>query len=489
MEKYYLSESEGKELLKLQQRFIKSYTKYKDSMSLNEWLNLEIGNNLPHKSKDEIDNISKNIIHTIDINEENKKSLKDAIKDGRSKESWFASKLKESLSYMNIKDFGQYLQELDDVIAKCNEDMIKTITNKSGEVSKNKNLDGFIAEQHHVNSFNMNAKIKGSEYRAEVIVPKEGEVYSKNSVDIVIKDGSGKIVRKYQSKYCKDSDATTKAFEHGDYRGQRKLIPDGQNVDKGVSSIASPDGKIKSVPKTKEEAKNLQKEAQSGKYKEIDWNSYNTKDLAIGVGKQAGKAALYGAAIGTGFYIADKVMQGEDIEVEEVIDVAITTGFDVGIKAAVAGSIKVGVEKELIKCIPKGTPVGTIANIVYVGVENVKIAKKVFDGELTLDEGINEMEVTTVSMVCGIAAAAKGATIGGTIGSVLGPVGTAVGGFIGGTIGYMAGSEVGRAVTKETQEIREIARDTVDNITKCVKEGASRVASSVSNNVKSLLTF
>ncbi len=53
----------------------------------------------------------------------------------------------------------------------------------------------------------------------------------KNSVDLVIVDGEGKIVRKYQSKYFKDAKATEKAFKHGDYRGQRKLVPEGKRFD------------------------------------------------------------------------------------------------------------------------------------------------------------------------------------------------------------------------------------------------------------------
>ena len=42
---------------------------------------------------------------------------------------------------------------------------------------------------------------------------------SVHCVDVVITDESGKVVRRYQSKYCKDAEATAKAFEHGDYRG------------------------------------------------------------------------------------------------------------------------------------------------------------------------------------------------------------------------------------------------------------------------------
>ena len=107
------------------------------------------------------------------------------------------------------------------------ESLYKTITTQAGTISQNPRLDGFIAEQYHAQTFNMNAEATGSQYRAKVLEP-TGNGYAKNSVDIVIVDGDGKVVRRYQSKYCKDAKATEQAFEHRDYRGQQKLVPEGQ---------------------------------------------------------------------------------------------------------------------------------------------------------------------------------------------------------------------------------------------------------------------
>lgn len=482
-----ITDKEAKELYKLEKTFIKSYLSYKDKMELNDWLSFELKKHLTDKNDEDIKNISNEIIETLVNIEENKASLRKAMDNGRSKESWFESTLRKSNTHMSISDYGNYLFELDNVVAQANEALISEITNQSGNISMNPNLDGFIAEHNHVNSFNMEATLKGSEYRAGVLQPKPGEVYGKNSVDIVIKDGTGKIVRKYQSKYCKDSSATENAFKSGDYRGQRKLIPDGQDVDGGVTQIESPDGKIKSNKFSKEDAKQHQNEIQNGKYKPVDWNNYNTKELALNIGKEASKNALYGAGISVGFYIAQKAIEGEDIEANEVVEVALKSGADIGVKSAIAGAIKVGAEKGIIKVIPKGTPAGIIVNIVNIGIENARICKKVIDGELTVKEALDEMEINTVSMVCGMVAAGEGAAIGGTIGSVLGPLGTIVGGFLGGTIGYMAGSEVGKVVTKGAQKVREVVRETVTNIASSVKEVASRGLSSVSNGLRSLL--
>lgn len=488
-----LLEDEASELKLLQQRFIKSYIDNKDKMEVEDWLVNELKNNLPEKTYIEIAEMSKDIVETIKINEDNKKSLQEAINNGRSKESWFAASLKNSFSNFTTFQTAEYLHGLDKALESANESMHSTITTKSGLINQNVNLDGFIAEQHHVNSFNLQAELKGSEFRAEVLTPKEGQTYGKNSVDIVIKDKSGKIVKRYQSKYCADAESTQRALDNGDYRGQRKLVPEGQakDINNATECIESPDG-IKSQSLSKQKAKDLQQEAQSGNWNDLNWNEYKTKDLAIGIGKQAGYAALQGAAIGAGLELASKVWNGEEIKGEEVVEKAITSGADFGIKAATAGALKVGVEKGIIKVIPKGTPAGTIANIAYVAIENVKVLSKVATGELTLKAGFEKMEQTTVATVAGIAAGTKGTTLGAAIGSALGPVGAIVGGFVGGTVGYIAGSKVGETVVKVSQKIRNVVTSTLKSAASTVSSGVNNLCSSakgIVSGVASLLGF
>ena len=263
--------------------------------------------------------------------------------------------------------------------------------------------------------------------RFSKVLEPTGSVYGKNSVDIVIVDGSGKVVRRYQSKYCKDAEATAKAFGHN-YRGQRKLVPDGQEGEVGKNAtnvLEAPDG-TKSKPLSKEGADKLQKEAQSGSWKELDWNEYKLKDVAVGIGKQAGQAALMGAAVGAGFEVANKLWNGEKIDGEELVEKALTSGADFGVKAAAAGALKVGAEKGIIKCL-QGTPAGTIANMANIAIENVKVLGRMADGQLTAKEGLEKMEEVSISSIGGIMASAKGMGIGATVGSVLGPIGTAAG--------------------------------------------------------------
>lgn len=480
-----LTENDAENLKPIQRKFMESYIDHKDSMSLEEWLPMELHINLPEKSEQEIQEISSEIINTIIVSEEKKFSLEQAINNGRSKESWFASETKMATAHLSVQETSKYLQNLDTALDSANVALYETIVTQNGAVNLNPQLDGFIAEQYHAQTFNLNAEATGSQYIAKVLQP-EGQLYTKNSVDVVIVDGNGKVVRRYQSKYCKDAESTLDAFKKGDYRGQRKLVPDSQEIDikNSTNVIEAPDG-TRSNPLSKQSAKNLQKEAQGGKWNDLNWSEYQAKDLAMGIGKQAGQAALMGATMGVGFNVAQKVWNGESIDREEIVETALISGADFGVKAAAAGAIKVGAEKGLISIIPKGTPAGTIANIAHIAIENVKVIVKMASGELTVKEGIDKMEQITVSTVAGIAASVKGTMIGATIGTVFGPVGTAVGGFIGGTVGYMAGSKVGETVIKGVQKGREVAKDVVKSLGDTVKSGVS----SVWAGVKGLLSW
>lgn len=477
-------ESECTAVKPIMKDFMEYYAENKDK-PVEEWLGKKLQESLPERMPEEIQSMTVEIITTIQKDEENKASLIKAIANGRSKESWFASETKKATSAMSTQKSAEYLLNLGTAIDTANESLYRTITTQAGAVSQNPCLDGFIAEQYHVQTFNLNAEAAASQYRAKVLEP-TGNGYAKNSVDIVIVDGNGKVVRRYQSKYCKDAAATAQAFEHGDYRGQQKLVPEGQQGEiqkKSTIVLEAPDGTT-SNPLSKSTAQQMRNEAQSGQWKELNWNEYQTKDLAIGIGKQAGYAALQGAAIGVGFDVAQKLWNGEEIKGEEVVETAIVSGADFGVKAAAAGAIKVGVEKEIITVIPKGTPAGTIANIAFVAVENVKVIGKMVTGELSLKEGIEKIEQTTVATTAGLAAMGEGAAIGAAAGTIFGPVGMAIGGFVGGTVGYMAGSKIGETVVKGVQKIR----DGAVKVAKTIGIGVESTISTVANSVKSAVS-
>lgn len=478
-----ITEDEGRLLKPIMEDFVDCYERNQDR-PVREWLTEKLASELPEKTHEEVSAMANEIIESITIADEKKKSLENHVNDGGSKEGWFAKQIKQATSAMTTQETVKYLQTLDDVVKTANESFARTILTKAGEVSRNPNLDGYIAEMEHVQSFNMNAAANGSKYTAKVLEP-NGAAYSKNGVDIEIFDETGKVVRRYQSKFCKDAEATQKAFEAGDYRGQQSLAPGDQAKEitrKVTDHLEAPDGTC-SEPLSKVRAKELRDEAQSGKWNDKNWNDYKTADIAKGIAKQAGQAALLGAAIGAGTEVVEKLWKGEKVEGKEVVKKAVEGGADFGVKAALSGAIKAGAEKGLIRCIPKGTPAGTIAQSVYVGVENVKILYKCAKGEITGREALEKMEESSVSTLAGMAAAGKGAALGkvagGAIGTLFGPAGTviggAIGGFVGGAVGFMAGSKVGQMVVKARRAVTKVAKSVIKSTVNAAKKAGNAI--------------
>lgn len=350
----------------------------------------------------------------------------------------------------------------------------ETILTKSGAVSQNPHLDGFIAEAHHVNSFNAKATALGKPYRAEVLKPGDSG-YAKNSVDIVIRGENGEIVESYQSKYGSSLERTLELFAKGDYSGQKKLVPHGQKIE-GTTDCIEYKG-ISSDPLTKPGAKALQGEAltKNNALKE-NYNAFDTKVLLKQMGKGVALAGVIGAGMSAAQEIGSKLAEGEDVNVENVAKSAVEGGGSAAAKTVAACAIKVAIEKEIVKALTplKGTPLAPIVAAIDIGISNIKTMIKIGKGDLSLKEGLREMEVNTTAGVVGCISAVNGIGIGATIGSILGPIGTAIGGFVGGVMGGLAGSVIGRAIATGRQAVRKVIWDSVKQAGKTVKAIGAR---------------
>ncbi|MBZ0312427.1 hypothetical protein K7185_08070 [Clostridium butyricum] len=488
-----ISEHDAKELNEVLRRFTESYISKDASVSDKIWLKERFKEELSYLTDDEAEKLSDETILSIDEFDKNYNSVNEVCNKGVSKESWFANKVSEASTGMAINDYGNSLKNIDTAITNGNTQMMRTVTTKAGNISQCRNLDGFIAEQAHVNEFNIKAALEKSNYRAEVCVPEPGQTYGLNSFDTVIKDvNTGKIVHQYQFKFGKDAKATIALLKDGNYNNQRFVVPAEQVKEvreafpgKSVESyIGGTDTvTLKSQSLTKQQVKELQLDTQQkSNIPSNDWNVYNTKELALNIGKNAGLVGLQSAAITTGFNLAAKAISGEKINGEEVLETALASGADAGIKAATAGALKVGAEKQIIKLIPKGTPVSVIANIACVSIENAKILAKVASGELTMSEALDQMGRTSVSMVYGIGWGATGTAIGAAALSWIPIVGPIVGGLAGGMIGYMAGSKFGSAVYSGVKKVASTAK----SVAKSAWNGIKSVGSSVVSGIKSI---
>ena len=103
---------------------------------------------------------------------------------------------------------------------------------------------------------------------------------------------------------------------------------------------------------SKEDVKNIQLSAQEdGIMPQMDYSHYQTKDLAMSIGKNAGVLGLQSAAVTTGLNIANKIFNGEEVNPDEMVEIAIKTGTDTSIKVVTAGTLQVAVRKGIIRFI------------------------------------------------------------------------------------------------------------------------------------------
>ena len=492
-EKEYITEQEARTVKELFKKYLKSYKEKDPSMSDQEWLNQLFHTELSEiTSAEEAKKDAEEIVKSIKTYDENLKSVNEAAKHGISKESWLADKVGELSSGMSVNEYGHTLQSMDDILYQKNMEMSEALRRSSdGHVMMSPNLDGNIAEHMIANTTELSGFLQGKNIKVEV-----RGAYTANSVDVRAMNLDTGQYQNYQLKFGKDAQATIKLIERGNYNNQRIVVPSEQLEEVQAYFKAKGSNKTitdhidffgaKSKAFTKVQVKKFQQKIQEENIApELDYNDYQTKDLAMSIGKNAGVMALHSMAITTGLNVIRKIFKGESVDADEMIETAIKTGADTSVKVVTAGTLQVGVRKGILKFIPKTTPAGIIANIACVGIENVKVLAKIASGELSMTKGIDQLGRTTVSMAGGFVGMAKGAAIGASMTSWIPVVGPALGiasGFVGGMVGYFGGSKLGDAVYNAGKTVAKAAV----GIAKTAWEGVKSVGRAIGSGVKAI---
>ena len=528
------------------QKFLRSYAeneKSQDKKDLKTWLVFELQNELPNKKVEDIEKIATELISGIEIYYTKKKEVekyqslgitngdyvgneilekvadeieeaeivdtKEVIEDMK-EVSNILSNYNEAMIYetaaikepqlvaniLSANSVNNYVDTINTAIDNANKTLMESVTTKVGTINQNPNLDGFIFEEYHAGTFNVDATVKQKPYHAEALKPELGETYGKNSIDLVIED-TGKYVKKYSAKAYKSANETAKSFYDKmtgyKYKFQSKLVPTEQ-----TSEIANSVDKIKynnveSKGITKAEIKDIQNDLQSGN-KKVDIFNFKKDVNTISISKQIGKQAMVngtiGLVIGMAANIGTKIIQGKEVEVEEVIETGIKTGESVGLSTAVAGGIKVAVEKEIIPVMSNST-IGAIA---ASSIDIIGTACKLGSGEISLGEAIKEVGTSISSAYSAIVSSSFGYTatiaVAGMVGlGTMGTVGTVIGtgvALVAGAVCGTVGSKIGGAIANG---VGTIAEKVVDKAVEIVKEGIDTVkntANGVINKVQSI---
>ena len=517
-------------------KFLKSYAqneKSENKKDLRSWLIFELQNELADKNIQEIEKMADELMAGVEIYFDKKKEVEKYQKVGISSSDYVGDvildKISEDVINAEIVDRKQiirdmkesseilvnyneamiyeaaaindpqivantlsanrantYVDNVNSAIGKSNEEILSALTTKTGEISQNPNLDGFIFEERHAGTFNIDAAVKEKNYYAKALKPEIGEIYGKNSIDMTIED-SGKIVRKYQAKAYKNANETAKSFydrQQGyKYKFQSKLVPSDQTGDIPNSVDKMKFGEVESKNISKEEIKNIQEKYQSGDKEAVKFSFEKDVD-ALAISKQLGKQAVINGTMGVGIGMATnvvtKIVSGEEVEVAEVIEAGVKTGTSMGLSTAVAGGIRVAVEKNVLpkvlsKILSSNSVIGAIAG---ASMDIIGTAFKLGSGEISLGEATRNIGKSIGSAYgaiiasgwgYGIAMAAMaGLGVIGTVGVVIG-VGVAV---VTSVVCGLVGSKVGGAIA---EGIGKIAKPIVDGAVEIVKAGANAV--------------
>ena len=532
-------------------KFLRSYAeneKRQDKKDLKTWLIFELQNELPNKKVEDIEKIATELISGIEIYYQKKKEVekyqnvgitngdyigneilekvadeieeaeiidtKEVIEDMKEASS-ILSNYNEAMIYetaaikepqlvanvLSANSVNNYVDSVNTVIDNANKIMMESVTTKAGNINQNPNLDGFIFEEYHAGTFNIDATVKQKPYHAEALKPEIGETYGKNSIDLIIED-SGKYVKKYSAKAYKDANETAKSFYDKitgyKYKFQSKLVPTDQVRDIANSVDKVKYNNVESKGITKAEIKDIQENLQSGNKKADIFNfkkDVNTISISKQIGKQAMLNGTIGLVAGMAGNIGMKIIQGKEVEVEEVIEVGIKTGASIGMTTAVAGGIRVAVEKKVIPTVfSRILTNNTIGAIAASSIDIIGTAYKLGSGEITLGKAVkdvgNSISAGYGAIISSGIGFSGGMALATTIGlGTIGTVGTILTGglaLVAGAVCGVIGSKVGGAIANGIGAVAGAIVDGAVGIVKAGKEVIKSVASGIWNGVKTV---
>lgn len=212
--------------------FVDSYTRHKNSLPLDVWLNQEFANYPNLWTNDaERNETALTVIKTVQDANDEKADLYAHLDKGKSRESWLAKKIEQGANAAGVVEVGKYAQGIDKALADATDEMRDMILNNGQDfvVSSARQLHGFIAEADLANQFNINASTTGSTLKAEV-----PSISTLNSPDILIKDAAGNVVESIQVKLYQPNETGLKALikniETHDY-GDSTIIVNKEHVE------------------------------------------------------------------------------------------------------------------------------------------------------------------------------------------------------------------------------------------------------------------
>jgi len=400
--------------------------------------------------------------------------------------NWFAEALARVSQSNSADGTGRYSGRIDTELEKATAHARDTITCKDGSINQSEHLHGHIAEQHHTDTFNIDAATQDSGVRAERL-----ESLKPNSADIRVADGNDTV--DYQSKYGRTAENSEQAFKDGDYGSQERLVPAGQEgqVERGTDRV-SHDG-VESEPLSHEEAKQRQEQAQEeGRSREYSWDDVDLFTLSKQVARQALLAAALAVAV-QGVRIGGRrawnAWSGNENpslkeDWDEFCDSALRSGVQSGVTVALVGAVVVAARKGWLGTSLQGADASLIAMAACVAVENARVLYKLSREECTLAEASGELLETNFVTIATLAGSYAGSSLGFAIGTVFGGVGVPICAFVGSFIGGTLASFAANAVVKVTPRLVNYLVDCATPIGAKARDATSNALYALADSVR-----
>lgn len=431
----------------------------------------KFGEMLPMYSPKELQKMTGEIVAAVHKNQELRQSLQEAVGRGETREKWFGGQVQHVMEGMTVNETVlPYLKNMEKAIDNANRSLEQVIKTKSNEVNMNPRLHGYLAEELHAQTFNLKmAAMERNDYYAEVLKPKPGETYRKNSVDVQIRRTQDQsVASRYQSKYGKDAQATEALFRKGDYRGQQKLTPADQEITvKHTSAIEAPDG-TRSREITYADVKRIQNDAQSGEFQGLGREWLPMNEVCKKLCEKTVMAGLLAFVAGTVIDLGEQAISGEDFRLKEALKEGAVWGSDAAAKTLLSGALMACAKLDKFSFLSKEISADVCTGIACVAFDDLKIAFQIANGKLPVQDGVIKIGETTVISGAGVLAARKGAEIGITVGAVGGVPGEIAGIVIGGLVGGYIGSKAGELAVDGTHKLYEGICERLDKPVKSV---------------------
>ena len=222
-------------------------------------------------------------------------------------------------------------------------------------------------------------------------------------------------------------------------------------------------------------------------------NSYQADEAARAIGRKVADNSTINVVISSEVIEAvSQRMRPRNEGYAEVIESELTSGDNTGLKAAAAGAVYTGAESGVIEMPEDDRPVLASA-AAFQGVETAEILTR----RIPLEETVERLERTGVSVCSGVVSAIKGAKAGAAAGAKIGSAfgwlgsaaGTVIGGLVGGVTGYMAGGRLGDSIVERVQRGRPRALQKAANVLKTVAKSAWEGVKSIGRGIMSIFGF